>query len=127
MSFVLRGICASAILLMISNVARAGQTSSAAPTPALSPDGSSVPFDPGLLVSSAPTNSSDFSVDSSWRSDIATPSSVSHASPSSVDDPDKSARAKEELIVPLPAIGAGWMLLMGGVLCKIGSRAVRPN
>jgi hypothetical protein len=53
---------------------------------------------------------------------------VPHLAPGVAADPDSDHDdTAEDLMVPFPALGAGWLLLMGGALCKLGSRVIRPN
>jgi len=45
--------------------------------------------------------------------------------PETIDKP--APAVKDDLIVPFPAFGAGWVLLMGGAMYRMGKRVVRPN
>lgn len=134
-----RGVCVSAILFITSIAPMVWASSStadstAAPSfqaPSLS--GSILPFDANALLNSEPIEN--FTPDSSGSPDFSKidfapwpTNSVTHVSP--IDTPsesEKPAARHEDLVVPFPALGASWILLMGGALCKIGSRVVRPN
>ena len=138
MLFGSRRFCAAALLLLLSSAVRAGQTNSAAPlaelsSPSLAFDSQSFLGSPISVDSPAPAIQR--TIEQRWSNeyepfDLQAFSSKSVPHSPTTSDPDemvKQPRVKDDLIVPLPAIGAGWMLLMAGALCKIGSRVVRPN
>ena len=137
MSLVFRGFFVSAILLIVSAKAGAGEIASNAQLPAqpqvLDVQGFLQPATAfGLSQASTAENSANTSA---WPIEFGfadsinfTQSFMPHASePLMADRTEKSAPIQEDLIVPFPAIGAGWMLLMAAALCRFGSRVIRPN
>jgi hypothetical protein len=68
-------------------------------------------------------------IDSLWKPDSQhfsfSPDAAPVAAPSSSDE-KPPAVVKDDLIVPFPALGAGWILLMGGAMYRMGKRIIRP-
>jgi hypothetical protein len=135
-----RGVCVSAILLiagiapMVWASSSTADSSSALPLVAPNPSSPILPFDANSLINPKSIET-DFTLDPGGATDFSAidfapwpTNSVTHVSPINTPaESDKPAAQHEDLVVPFPALGAGWILLMGGALCKIGSRVVRPN
>ena len=141
-----RGMCVAALLISLSWVAKslasetlANGDSPSRTDPLATIPSSALPFDAeallhpnSLIVTHSPPQPQ--MAPGELPNELLTPdlsdwptSAVPHPSPPpSAFDSDKPA-PREDLMVPFPALGAGWVLLLGGVLCKIGARAVRPN
>src|SRR2546421_7495041 len=121
-----RGVCISAIFL-ITNIApiawassSSADSSNAPSLPAPNSSSQFLPFDANSLMNAKPIDTN-FTLDSSGASDFSTldlapwpTNSVTPLAPiSAPTENDKPAAQHEDLVVPFPALGAGWILLMG--------------
>jgi hypothetical protein len=142
-----RGFCTSATLLMMSFAAWTRAASSNVLAPDALPTAAilSVDVPDFTLIANRPSNASSMlqtsasatsgSFDPAWTNELSvvgpgdwSTSAVPHDSqPAGTTDSAKRSTMRDDLVVPLPAVGAGWLLLMGGALCKIGARVVRAK